>query len=400
MSDPVKPCLSPKIPENGEVLKGASSFSIKQAELSSISSQPVQAQLQPVRRATLIERLKIAQNRDPHLPKQLPFSYNPIPNDLISKVIQGTTTSFLVLGNSYFQPFDEVSKEYHPFYINLAQIKDPENAIEETLRKYKEFDDEEIRELRLKFKFLLVFYNCYAKPNAAQSHLGYKNKINDLDGWKGKAFFYCNPFSLPGNPLHFHHLFIPFDAGLANSTLFTCYTINDSLPIAALNEILENNLSPNVYKYVHALEENVEGFQSLIRIPSFLEALLETLKESPTKFSYDTWIDKWLDFREKELAEMGIHIDNFKKVWKDFYSGFAKALAQEPHCQIKYQPNPFESNKWDAFFDYDDPVKSALLRVSPLTKSGTVFEVFSSLLSYLETGKDPIFTESVDIYYV
>lgn len=407
------------------------------AVLSTISSEPVAAvHMGVVKRLSLIERFRNAQLHDPNLPKQVfRFTYRPIPMKVLSSFTEGSKQFLLFLGDSYPQHID--IEAYHPFYIDLAHTKEPEDAIVETLKKYK-FTDVEIIELRKNHKFFFVFYNCYATSNAARFNLIYKNRINinDWDRWQGKGIFFCNPFVLPGKPSDFFTLFGPIINADTDMRVFKCFfshclpaphiktvlqkeihhdewhnipnflsqeyiEYNQFLSSEEVQAILHQNLSLKCVQYIQSLQASIPGFKELIAIPSFLEALLITLEEAPLKLFYDKWIDNWLALKEKELADSGIQIENFKEVWKDFYKSLAQEMEKDRLTEVFYVPSPFRTSKWDRFFDYKNPVIAQLLKVGPIYKLENRHGFFPTLQSYFAKGEDPTFkTDLVAVYYV
>ncbi|KAK3807796.1 MAG: WD40-repeat-containing domain protein [Benniella sp.] len=337
----------------------------------------------------------------------------------VREFLDGDQTVFLLLGESgagkstfNSELESQLWQEYKgktgviPLHINLPGIEKPEHdMIAKQLRK-SEFTEPEIRELKLRRKFILI---CDGYDESQQTHNLYvSNRLNEPGNWQAKMIVSCRNEYLG---IDYRDRFQPGDRnnrtelGQFQEAVITPFS-PDQVEDYINQYVIVQQPIWEASEYKRALHL-IPSLMDLVKNPFLMTLSLEVLPRivdpgqnlSTTQVSrvslYDQFIVHWLERGKKRLGEKELSplakaafeslIDEgFTQNGIDFLKKLAVAIYKEQGGQPVVRYSRFKDEKtWKtAFFSREDE-KQLLREACPLTRSGNQHRfIHRSLLEY------------------
>ncbi|KAK3807633.1 MAG: hypothetical protein J3Q66DRAFT_374382 [Benniella sp.] len=293
-----------------------------------------------------------------------------------------------------------------PLHINLPAIDKPEHDMIGKQLRREEFTEQEIRELKMYRKFILI---CDGYDESQQTHNLYmSNRLNQAGEWNAKMVISCRSEYLG---IDYRDRFQPGDRnnrsepGLFHEALITPFSVDQIENYIDQYVILHQPLwEASAYKRALDL---IPSLKDLVRNPFLMTLSLEVLPRmvdpgqnmSTTQVDrvslYDQFVVHWLERGKKRLGEKELSPqaksafeslvdEGFTQNGIDFIKRLAVAIYKEQGGQpiVKYSRFKDDGSWKTEFFNRED--ENQLLREAcPLTRSGNQHRfIHRSLLEY------------------
>jgi len=293
-----------------------------------------------------------------------------------------------------------------PLHINLPAIDKPEHDMIAKQFRREEFTEQEIRELKMYRKFILI---CDGYDESQQTHNLYmSNRLNQAGEWNGKMVISCRSEYLG---VDYRDRFQPGDRnnrlepGLFQEAVITPFSVDQVEDYINRYVVLHQPLW-EASEYKRALDL-IPSLKDLVRNPFLMTLSLEVLPRivdpgqnmSTTQVNrvslYDQFIVHWLERGKKRLGEKELSPqaksafeslvdEGFTQNGIDFIKRLAVAIYKEQEGQpiVKYSRFKDDGSWKTEFFSRED--ENQLMREAcPLTRSGNQHRfIHRSLLEY------------------
>ncbi|KAG9067685.1 hypothetical protein KI688_011272 [Linnemannia hyalina] len=285
-----------------------------------------------------------------------------------------------------------------PLFINLPAIDEPNcDMIEKQLRS-DNFNDEQIRELKLHRQFILI---CDGYDESQQLvNLHKSNMLNQPGRWDTKMVISCRTQYLGQD---YRSRFMP------QSRDHYAYPAVELFQEAVITPFSREQIQSYIEQYV-PLEPRtwttkdymdrlttIPNLMDLVRNPFVLTLALEALPlvtEGKQDLSaidisrvqlYDTFVKHWLDVNKRRLESNALSAKDreildqlleagFTSMGVDYSIGLASAIFEKQNGNpvVRYT-HLKDNNTWRVDFFGPDPEVRLLRESSPLTRSGSLF---------------------------
>ncbi|OAQ31265.1 WD40 repeat-like protein [Linnemannia elongata AG-77] len=285
-----------------------------------------------------------------------------------------------------------------PLFINLSAIDEPDRDMIEKQLRSDNFNDEQIRELKLYRQFILI---CDGYDESQQlANLHKTNMLNQPGQWNTKMVISCRTQYLGQD---YRNRFIP------QSRDHYARPAVDLFQEAVITPFSKEQIQSYIEQYI-PLEPRtwttkdymdrltiIPNLMDLVRNPFVLTLALEALPlviEGKQDLSviditrvqlYDTFVKHWLDVNKRRLESNSLSVKDretleqlleagFTSMGVDYSIGLALAIfeKQDGKPVVRYT-HLKDKNTWRVDFFGPDPEVRLLRESSPLTRSGSLF---------------------------
>ncbi|KAG0213905.1 hypothetical protein BGX31_001183 [Mortierella sp. GBA43] len=336
----------------------------------------------------------------------------------VQEFITGDKKVFLLLGDSgagkstfnrelEFQLWQTYNKtDPIPLHVNLPTIDKPEHdMIAKQLRK-AEFNERQIRELKLHRHFILIC-DGYDESQLTRN-LYTSNRLNQPGEWRAKMVISCRSEYIG---VDYRARFQPGDRNQRYGSVLFQEAVIAPFSMDQVQDYIDQYVSINrpLWKadaYKKELD-HIPSLKELVRNPFLMSLSLEVLPRMVdlgcavsnihiTRVAlYDQFIDHWLERGKKRLSEKSLgpnaraafeslSDEGFTQNGINFLKRLCKAIYKEQGGQpvVRYSRYNDEGSWKEAFFSRDDE-KQLLREACPLVRNGNQHRfIHRTLLEY------------------